>query len=193
MYGVDFLMFAPGVGKVGVQRKEVADLVASVFDDRLSREVLQSRALDIRMLILEGTVDWTNDGSLLATRSSFTRAQLLGVLWSLQSEGFWITCTNCQTESIESISLLNRWLAKPEHKSLLQRRKQPKNMYGTKGSSDWQIHFLQGLPGLGYERAKAVVDYYGGLPLAWTATLSDVPGIGVKLSTRLSNLFGEDK
>src|SRR5215467_6397845 len=193
MYGVDFLLFAPGVGKVGVQRKEVADLVASLLDDRLSKEVLQSRSLDLKMLIVEGNIAWTNDGFLLGTRSPLTRAQFLGILWSLQSEGFWITCSDSTTDSIELLSLYARWIAKPEHKSLLSRKKSPKNLYGTRGSEDWQIHFLQGLPGLGYERAKAVVEYYGGLPLAWTGTLSAVPGIGVQLSTRLSHLLDGEK
>lgn len=189
MYGVDYLAFVPGVGKVGVQRKEIGDFVASVRDDRLSTEVAQSRSLDLRMLIVEGTVEWTNDGVLLGPRSGFTRAQYLGILWNLQSEGFWITFTRSTTETTECLLLFTRWVAKEKHSTLTARKKPPRNMYGTRGSEDWQIHVLQSFPGVGYERARAVVEFYGGLPLEWTGTLTDVPGIGPRLSGKLGSLL----
>jgi hypothetical protein len=42
---------------------------------------------------------------------------------------------------------------------------------------------------MGYERARAVRDFYGGLPLAWTGTLTDVPGIGSKTWTKLRGML----
>lgn len=189
LYGVDFLTWGATTGKVGVQRKEVADFVASLRDDRLGKEVAQARSLDIRMLIVEGRIEWTNDGTLLDTRSPLTRAQYLATLWSLQSEGWWITCTSSTTETTESLLLFTRWVAKAKHSTLTARNGPPRNMYGTRGSEDWQCHVLQSFPGIGYERARSVVEYYGGLPLAWTGTLSDVPGIGKKTSERLEGLL----
>lgn len=189
MYGADFLMFGPKIGRVGVQRKEISDFIASIRDDRLKTEVSQLQALDTRMLILEGRIEFTNDGSLLGTRSQLSRPQLLGMLWHLQSTGLWISYTNSTTETIECLSLFSRWIQKDRHTSLTVRNGPKKNMYGTRGSEDWQIHILQGFPGLGYERARNVREFYGGLPLAWTGTLSDVPGIGEKMWTRLQAML----
>lgn len=189
MYGADFLMFGPRIGRVGVQRKEIADFVASIRDDRLGTEVAQLRSLDVAMLILEGQVEYTNDGLLLGTRSALSRAQLLGTLWHLQSNGLWITCTNSKTDTIECLSLFTRWIAKARHTTLTARKGPRPNMYGTRGNEDWEIHVLQSFPGLGYERAKAVREFYGGLPLCWTGVLTDVPGIGDRLSRKLTSLL----
>lgn len=189
LYGSDFLLFGPTVGKVGVQRKEIADFAASLDDDRLAVQAAKSRPLNIRMLLLEGRVDWTNDGLLYGTRSRLTRARFLGALWSLSSEGYWINYTNSLTETIECLLLFSRWITKQKHTTLRTTRSSPKNLYGTRGSEDWQIHVLQSFPGVGYERARSVVEYFGGLPLTWTGTLSDVPGIGTKTATRLSELL----
>lgn len=188
MYGADFLMWGPKIGRVGVQRKEINDLVASVRDDRLRTEVALLQTLNVGMVIVEGRVEFTNDGSLFGSRSPFTRAQFLATLWHLQSTGLWITYTNSTTETIDCLSLFSRWIAKEKHTTLTG-RKPPTNAYGTRGGEDWQIHILQGFPGLGYERAKNVREYYGGLPLAWTGTLSDVPGIGEKMWTKLQAML----
>src|SRR5215472_11777188 len=83
LYGADFLMYGPKIGRVGVQRKEINDFVASIRDDRLAKEVAQLKSLNVGMLVLEGGVEWTNDGSLLSTRSPLSRAQFLGTLWML--------------------------------------------------------------------------------------------------------------
>lgn len=188
MYGADFLLYGPKIGRVGVQRKEISDLVASIRDDRLREQVERLKGLDVGMVIIEGRIEWTNDGHLLGISSPFTRAQLLGMLWHLQSIGLWISFTSSKTETTECISLFSRWIAKERHTSLTGRRT-PRNQYGTRDNEDWQIHILQGFPGLGYERARAVREFYGGLPLSWTGTLSDVPGIGEKMWTRLQGLL----
>ncbi len=189
-YGVDFLMFSPSLGKVGVQRKTIADLLASLADDRLERELLQMQALDIAILIIEGRVEWTTDGFLLGTSSEFTRAQYQAILWSLQSRGLWISFTSSTTETIEYLSLFTRWMTKDRHTSLLRRSKGPaRNVFGTRGSREWQIHVMQGFPGIGYDRAEAIIDLCGGLPLQWTVQLSDVKGIGKKTAATLEGLL----
>lgn len=62
-------------------------------------------------------------------------------------------------------------------------------MFGKPDTEEWQIHFLQGLPGLGYERAKAIRDYYGGLPFALVGDLSKVEGIGKKTAERIEKMI----
>ena len=144
------------------------------------------------MLIVEGRIEWTGDHLLYGVTSEFTKAQLYGLLWSLQSSGLWISYTTSVTETIECLSLFSQWTMKDRHTTLLRRTKASKNIFGTRESRDWQIHVMQGFPGIGYEKAAAIVDYYGGLPLQWTGRLSDVTGVGPVLAGRLDRLLGGD-
>lgn len=190
-YGADFLIFSPHLGRIGIQRKEISDLLHSLQqDDRLSREIPQLQSLDIAILIIEGQLTWTADGYLYNTTSQFTLTQFRGLLWSLQYSGLWISFTNSVTETIEYLLQFTRWTEKPRHTTLLRRNKsKARNVYGTRDSREWQIHVMQGFPGIGYDRAQDIVDFYGGLPLTWTGELIDVPGIGKVTATRLKALL----
>ena len=190
-YGADFLMFSPHIGRVGVQRKEIHDLIASLHDGRLSREIPQLQSLDMAVLVIEGRLEWTNDGFLfLENKYEFTKAQFLGICWSLYLNGVLPSFTGSQTETIEYLSLFSRWIQKERHTSLTSRSKAvAKNLYGTRESRDWQIHVMEGFPGVGYGRATNIVDYFGGLPLAWTGSLKEVPGIGPKTAKKLEGLL----
>jgi ERCC4-type nuclease len=189
-FGADFMFVSPVFGRVGVQRKEISDLIASLRDDRVSREVQQLQALDQGVFIIEGRVEWTNDGALLSARDSqFTKTQYQGICWSLQSSGFWLVHTGSMTETIESLLSLSRWAMKARHTSLLRRAGPAKDAWGTVGSKETMIHIMQGFPGVGYELGKRIVDQYGKLPLALTKDLSAVRGVGPKMLARIEGLL----
>jgi DNA excision repair protein ERCC-4 len=190
-HGCDFLFFGKHIGMVGVQRKEINDLIASLRDDRLTREIPLLQKLDVGILLIEGRIEWTNDGFLLATSSQFTKAQYRGILWSLQSAGLWTSFTDSLTETITYLLSLSRWIAKDRHTGLLARstKASVKSEYGTKDDRAWQIFVMQSFPGVGYEKAKAIVDHFGGLPLAWTGRLDEVDGIGEVTAARLGRLL----
>jgi ERCC4-type nuclease len=195
-YGVDFLIPSPSFGRVGVQRKEISDLVASIQDGRVEREIWQQRDLSQAIWLIEGRVEWTGDGLLLssATRQRYTRAMHLGVLLSLQSYGYWILSSQSLPDSIVLLSSLNKWLMKEKHTSLLRRP----TMKGQAGGevagdlTDERIHIMQGFPRLGYERAKRIVEYYGGLPFRMRdgVDLTDVPGVGVGIVEGIERIVG---
>lgn len=183
-YGADFL-YTSALGRIGVQRKEIHDLIASLADERVGKEIGQLRSLEVGIWLIEGHLSWTSDGLLLSSsRSPFTKAQYLGICWSLQSSGFWLAHTGSQTETIEYLLSLGRWVTKPRHTSLL-RRPSPKGVWGEADSYEWQVHMMQGFPGIGYEKAKAIVDYYGRLPFTVDVDLTDVPGIGKGIAKRV--------
>ena len=188
-YGSDFLILSPVFGRVGVQRKEVKDLIASLADGRVEREIWQQKGLDQAIWLIEGRLEWTSDGQLLSgARSRYTKSQHLGVLLSLYSNGYWILNTSSVPDSIELLSALNQWLAKKKHTSLLRRPSQ-RTSYGTVGAlKDQQIHVMQGFPGVGYDRAKTVVDHYGGLPFDLLVDLRDVAGLGDKTVSRIEGI-----
>lgn len=190
-YGADFLFFSPHIGRIGVQRKTIPDLIASLHDGRLAKEIPQLQTLDMGVVVIEGTLEWTSDECLYTqTASQLTKAQFLGICWSLFLNGLLPAFTCSQTETIRYLSLFSQWAQKERHTSLTSRSKTAaKNMYGTRESRDWQIHVMEGFPGIGYTRAATVVDFFGGLPLQWTGSLSDVPGIGQKTAARLGKLL----
>jgi ERCC4-type nuclease len=184
-------MWSPVFGTVGVQRKTVTDLVASLGDGRLQREITDMKGLDVGIWMIEGNPEWTSDGQLLGSRTSYQKDQHMGLLFSLQSRSFWLATPTNQNESIGLLLTLQKWLRKKAHKSLLT-RPGPEGSFGVVDRMDWQIHFLQGLPGVGYERARAIIDHYSGLPFRLDGGLRDVAGLGPKTARRIEEMFGKD-
>jgi ERCC4-type nuclease len=191
-YGSDFLIPSPMFGRVGIQRKEINDLVASIQDGRVEREIWQQKDLSQAIWLIEGRLEWTNDGLLLSSAMNvrYTRAMHLGVLLSLQSYGSWILNSLSLPDSIVLLSLLNKWLMKEKHSSLLRRP-------GLKGQvggdlTDRRIHVMQGFPSVGYERAKKIVEKYEGLPFGMKegVDLTDVPGIGLGVADMIERIVG---
>ncbi len=191
-YGADFLISSPVYGLVGIQRKELSDLVASIkSDDRLSREVIAMKELDYAIWIIEGTPQWTSDGQATWTRTKYTHTQHRGLLFSLMFQGFLVAHTNTLSDTGELLSHLNHWLIK-EHHSGLNFRPGARGEWGKADKTEWQIHFLQGLPGLGYERARLIVETFSGLPLCLTQDLRTVNGLGDKTVTKIEEVFRHD-
>lgn len=186
--GADFLMFSGSLGTIGVQRKEVKDLVRSIFDGRVSKELHQMKGLDIGIWLIEGKMNWSSDGSYLGDYRGLTEAQYHGSLFSIQSEGFWVTSTSSQTETMKWLSLFEKWAEKPSHTSL---RSRPglKVPLGQPSVREQQAWVLTGLDGIGWKTALAIVDHFGGLPLQISSDLSAVPGIGKKTADRISAIF----
>jgi len=191
-YGVDFFIPSPVFGRVGVQRKEIGDLVASIGDGRVEREVWQQKELSQAIWLIEGRVEWTTDGLLLssATRQRYTRSMHLGVLLSLQSYGCWILSSQSLADSIVLLSSLNRWLMKEKHGSLL-RRPTAKGQVGG-DLTDKRIHVMQGFDRVGYERARDIVEWCKGLPFQMRegVDLTDIPGIGLGVVEAIEKVIG---
>lgn len=179
-YGVDFL-FPSTVGTVGVQRKEYKDLIASVHDGRLAKELAQMKQLHLSVLLIEGSPKWSSDGVLLDTRSQWTVAQHYGVQFSVMLSGIWVNTTASLRETLLWLSVFTKWVEKEKHTGIGGRPK-PSNgsNWGLRGSRDWGVHVLQGFEGVGVELAGRIWDRFG-LPLEWTVTegeLGTVEGIG---------------
>jgi len=185
-YGADILWPSPS-GMVGVQRKEFKDLVNSVHDGRLGKELSQMKQLSIATLIIEGNPRWTTTGQSLAVKS-WSRTQHQGLLFSVQSQNCWLLQASSTTETIELVLQLKRWTEKSDHSHLLT-RPNPVSKWGRADNRDWGIHLLQSFPNIGYKLAGQIYDYFGGVPLHWSvdeSELMEVPGVG---PTRAQNLI----
>lgn len=188
-YGADFLISCP-VGLVGVQRKEIHDLIASRADGRLARELAQMKQLDIGILLVEGRLRWTSDGQLSTSRSKWTRAQHLGLLFSIQSSGIWVNSSTDIPDSLAYLAALESWMMKADHKGINVRPK-PQTAWGQLNDKDYGIHLIQGIDGIGPGVAGAIYDRFG-VPFALTVTKSElesVPGVGPKRAEKIVRMF----
>lgn len=177
--GADFLLASPA-GWIGIQRKEVRDLVASVRGDRICRELGQGADLAQMVLIVEGDWRWQANGQSLVV-DGFTRAQYDGLMLAFQHEQWWVLHTPTIHETITTVQRAANWFAKEHHHSLRQRPNH-RGVWGTHTNRDWAIHLLQSFDGVGVELAGRIYDQLG-VPLAWTVTEKDllaVPGVGKK-------------
>lgn len=192
--GVDVLFAAKG-RMVGVQRKEIHDLVASVHDGRLHREAQIMRGcldagpgrLGIAVLVVEGRFTWTVDGEWVENGYRWSRRQHRGLMWSVRSKGIWVEYTSNAAETADLCRDLELWAAKDRHSSL-DRRPGPVGMWGKATTREYALHVLQGFEGVGVELAGRIVDHFGRLPVGWLVTAADleeVPGIGKVKAKRL--------
>jgi ERCC4-type nuclease len=172
-WGADFLI--PGkAGWCAVQRKEVADYVASKRQsDRLSREVDQmaNSPATTNIVLIEGnTLRFGHDPHL----RTFSRYEYMGDMLKLQSRGIWVAHTASLEETAEFLTRLPVWLADDTHSSLLRVPK-------TKGMTTVERMLTQ-LPKCSNGRAKAITDVYP-TPLKWSmgyTQMLELPGFGPK-------------
>ena len=178
-YGADYLLSEHG-RLIGVQRKtDPEDLEASLFDGRLGREILAMGRLSVGVLLLEGRPLMGADGEIIGAR--LNREQRLGLLLSVQLVSGLAVIQSAGLEATHSIVLdIERWIRKDAHGALFARPR-PRSPWGIHIENAEQLHFLQGVPGIGPGLAKAILEHFGGVPARWTCTVEDfatVPGIG---------------
>jgi ERCC4-type nuclease len=183
-YGADILWTERAMGGlIGVQRKEISDLVASVQDGRLSKEVQQLRACSYPLLIVEGMPHWSSDGQLVHRWTRWTRAQHRSLLRSLQMRGITVEQSDNTADTVSLIEQIASWAAKDGHTTLDRRPKAQPDAWGQLTDEMFASHLLQSIQGIGPKQAKAVWDYFHGLPIGLLCSRDDlmkVKGLGVK-------------
>lgn len=193
-YGADVLASTPK-GLIGWQRKTVTDLIASISDGRLAEGLPKLKSIPFSVLILEGELTFTAEGSLILPYGSrWTKLNLRNLLRSLWFEhGIYIERTTSLEDTADAVRELGEWMNKEVHRSLLVRPKM-KNEWGVRDKSVLGRHFLQGLPGIGPDRADAILTAFGRIPMTWSCTgeeLTAVPGIGKLTSQRLWKVLND--
>jgi ERCC4-type nuclease len=188
--GLDYCWTDAHGGWQGCQRKEIRDLIASMRDDRLRRELGQMRSwVDVPVIVVEGRIGWTSDGEMTtgAWGQNLTRKQWNGLLLGLQGEGVHVVmCSNAEATARYVVDAFV-WHQKPEHGSLRTVVKVSGD-WGTATNREFQIGLLAGIPGLGMKRAKAIVEHFDGVPWQWAVTakeLMEVEGIGKGTAAKL--------
>ena len=179
----------------GVQRKELKDLIASVQDGRIAREIAQMNAsIPMPLIVIEGKIQFDTNGNLMwnSWGRDFTRAQWYGMLWGMMNEGARVLFTKDINETVQFVQMYAQWTTKQRHGSLM-RRPGPFNAWGKTTNEDFAIHLLEGFDGLGREKAKSIIKHFEGVPLQWTVTekqLVEVPGVGKVIAKKLMEALG---
>ena len=189
-YGADYLLPSTTGGLIGLQRKTVSDLSASVLDGRLAREVARLCDLDCAALGIDGDLD-AADG----LRHSLPAASLRRAVWEVQRAGIIVANVRGPWEFAKFAADLFDFASRPRH-LVLRRRPTPPGLAGTWGEpvkpESW---LLQGLPGVGPELAERILEAFGTLPLRWACTeaeLRKVRGVGKARAAQLYAFLGGD-
>jgi ERCC4-type nuclease len=166
--GCDFLIFS-AKGLVGVQRKRVDDLVASVHDGRFQREMAQLCSSDLHQayLVVEGDWRFTVEGKSLAIRyGTWTRKSWHGIELSTQHLGIRVVRTDSLSDTAEWLEQVAAWTDKAEHHSLAVRPKTPRGAWEDPDRHFW-LRVLQSFDGISAVTAGAIYDQAkaDGIPL----------------------------
>lgn len=182
-------------GFVGIQRKEIDDLLKSIQSGVLARELQKLLHCKLAILIVEGEPHFTPDGQLSHRFIRFTRTQYRSQLRSVQLRGIIVEHSSSTADTVALIESIARWVAKGEHRSL-DRRPKPSNLdsWGVLTNKAWASHLLQSIEGIGPAQAEAIFDHFDGkLPIEFTATvaqLMEVPRIGKRRAEMIVRSFG---
>ena len=167
-------------GDIAVERKTVSDLIASVFEDRkrLFNQVRGIKDMGMRPLfVIEG-------GSLFDALSSINENAIIEALSYLAIiEGV----TVLRSESAIDTARLLYVMASHAQRGLgfdMPLRSQP----ASDNLSTAQQYLVEGLPGIGPQLARSLLDHFGSVRGLFTAdenALCNVPGVGTERAHRL--------
>jgi len=185
--GADYLLSGQ-LGIVAIQRKESGDLLASIEDGRLQREVSLLRDEPVPILIVEGWPNFTSDGQHL-DKPTWDKAGFRNLLRSVGREGIQVERTNDLADTAAALLELQSYWQKPAHLSLLTRPKRIKtDSFGRTSAEDRAAWVLEGFEKIGPVLARRIVHTFKGLPLSWSCSLEElceVEGMGKMTATAL--------
>lgn len=205
-FGADFWWIARKL-MYGVQRKALGDLVASVEDGRLAKELLQMQVLDRAFLVIETGERGGGDprempDTTLAGLGKFGRAwtggQYRGLVYSVIARGIAVLQTRDEEATIARVKEIEAWSRKAKHSSATTRGQVPRNVFGERKEREYGLWLLSSLPGVGSETAGKMWDHFGGLPFVMregvgVKELCEVGGVGKVTAQRVLAVFGDGK
>lgn len=167
--------------RVVVERKTSADFAASLIDGRLFHQAAAlAMAPERAVLMLEGCDDdWRETG--------VRREALQGALITI---GVFYGVAVLRSDGPEETARLLLYLGRQAQRSA--RGGLPRPGYRPKGKRARQLFLLQGLPGVGPERAARLLERFGSVQAVMTAPAEDlatVDGIGDKTAAKIRRIL----
>jgi ERCC4-type nuclease len=163
--------------RVVVERKTIRDFGKSVVDGRLFKQMIRlANSTYQGVMILEGTIADTVDLKM-------TTASIQGALTTVSLIlGIPVLRSRDPSETARLIVYAGRQL------NSITRGGIQRYGYRPKGSRKRQLYILQGLPGIGPKKAGRLLDRFGSVEAAVTASsteLQSVEGVGKSIAERI--------
>jgi ERCC4-type nuclease len=111
----DYLIFDNDGCTVAVERKTATDLLGSLADGRLARQLTRLKDGYIPVLLIEGILLMDPDGKVRTAtfKTGWSHASVQGYLWSLLEQGVRVMFTAGMVETVDALRILhNRGLTK---------------------------------------------------------------------------------
>jgi DNA excision repair protein ERCC-4 len=171
--------------KLVFERKTLDDFVLSIIDGRLFKQACRLASLyDKRILILEGTAKDFN-------KTGIRREALQGAIISISIIlGIPILRARDPSETARLIVFATRQVKSLAEGSVYRHGYRPKDRRKR------QLFLLQGLPGIGREKAQRLIDRFGSIEAIITADCEDlqyVKGIGRVIARNIKDVVTEPK
>lgn len=195
--GFDMQLFTEA-GAIGIERKKApSDLLTSVGDGRLNREILAMREVTrIQILLLHGKIRYHKDGKLRVWGRrpywNWTKRGVTNLLRTVRYvEGVYIEQADNDRELVQVVHDLQVYFDQKDHLSLKSRSGIETNwMVPTR--DERIIYFYSGLPGIATIGAKKLYDIFPAPLQLYEASLEDlmrVSGIGKIMATGIYNFL----
>jgi len=163
--------------RVVVERKTLYDFAVSIIDGRLFKQMLRLKNSNSKgLLILEGTANDTADIAM-------TREAMQGALITVSLIlGIPVLRSKDPSETAKLIVYIGRQIESIARGGVQRHGYQPKGMRYR------QLYILQGLPGVGRERADRLLDRFGSVADVISASIDElqtVDGIGKGIAEKI--------
>lgn len=159
------------------ERKTLQDLARSIVDGRLFKQMVRLAKSKYRaVLILEGT---GKDAECLGVRREALQGALITISLIL---GIPVLRSMAPEETARLIAYAARQVASLGKEGYQRSGYRPKHKKGR------QLYILQGLPGVGHERALRLLEKFGSVEAVMLASHNDllaVEGVGAKTANRI--------
>jgi len=170
-------------GLVCIERKKVpGDLLASVDDGRLGREISAMREqTDLRIILLQGIIKYRNDGTVVTGRRRLKREWTRKGIRNLRRtweyvEGCYTEYADSKRELVNIVAEIQGYFDKGKHLGL-KTRPGLQNNWIFPPRADRVMWFYQGLPGISVSRARTLYEQFPNPFELYEASLEDILGI----------------
>ena len=167
---------APGVV---VERKSASDFSASIVDRRLFQQVAAAKEAGTCMLVLV-------EGDPLATGRLHDNAIIGALSYLTVIEGLRVVGVPSAAYTAQMLATMARHAQQGLGYEIQMRPARPKTV------REQQVYLLSGLPGVGLEKARALLGHFGTVGAVLAAdvdALCAVPGMGKKGAQRIRELI----
>ena len=166
-------------GKIGIERKQCpGDLLSSVSDGRLNREILAMREeCNISVILLQGNIRYNKNGTVkLGKRTSYhwTDKGIKNLFRTIQYvEGCYLESARNSVELVQVVNDLQEYFDKKDHTSLKSRTRIQTNWL-VPSKDERVVYFYSGLPGLGITGARKLYERFSTPLLLYQASIEEI-------------------